>query len=143
MKNCADDKIRNFVFAGHAGAGKTTLSDLLLFKSGVVGRKGSVDNGTSVSDFKPEEQERKSSIYTSLLHCPWQDGHFFFADTPGNTDFCGEAMNAINIADLMILVIDAQLGIGPSTIRAWKQASVRNMPRMIFINGCDREECQI
>ncbi len=143
MKNCAVDKIRNFVLAGHAGAGKTTLADLLLFKAGVVGRKGSVDNGTSVSDFKPEEQERKSSIYTSILHCPWKDGHFFFADTPGNTDFCGEAMNAINIADLMILVIDANLGIGPSTIRAWKQARDRNMPRMIFINGCDRDQVSI
>ena len=73
MKNCAVDKIRNFVLAGHAGSGKTTLADLLLFKAGVVGRKGSVDNGTSVSDFKPEEQERKSSIYTSILNCPWKD----------------------------------------------------------------------
>ena len=67
MKNCPVDKIRNFVLAGHAGAGKTTLADLLLFKSGAVGRKGSVDNGTSVSDFRAEEQERKNSIYTGKL----------------------------------------------------------------------------
>ncbi|MBR6324096.1 MAG: GTP-binding protein, partial [Victivallales bacterium] len=140
MKNCPVDKIRNFVLAGHAGAGKTTLADLLLFKSGAVGRKGSVDNGTSVSDFRAEEQERKNSIYTGILHCPWKDGHFFFADTPGNTDFCGEAMNAINMCDMMILVIDAMSGIGPGTIRAWNQARDRNMPRMIFINGCDRDQ---
>ena len=140
MKNCAADKIRNFVLAGHASSGKTTLADLLLFKGGAVSRRGSVDNGTSVSDFKKEEQERKSSIYTSLLNCPWKDGHFFIADTPGNSDFCGEAMNAINIADLMVLVIDASLGIGPGTIRAWKQARERSMPRMIFINGCDRDQ---
>ena len=143
MKNCPVDKIRNFVLAGHAGAGKTTLADLLLFKSGAVGRKGSVDNGTSVSDFRAEEQERKNSIYTGILHCPWKDGHFFFADTPGNTDFCGEAMNAINMCDMMILVIDAMSGIGPGTIRAWNQARDRNMPRMIFINGCDRDQVNI
>ena len=143
MKNCPVDKIRNFVLAGHAGAGKTTLADLLLFKSGAVGRKGSVDNGTSVSDFRAEEQERKNSIYTGILHCPWKDGHFFFADTPGNTDFCGEAMNAINMCDMMILVIDAMSGIGPGTIRAWNQARDRQMPRMIFINGCDRDQVNI
>ncbi len=140
MKNCAPEKVRNVVLAGHAGSGKTTLADLILFKAGVVGRCGSVDNGTSVSDFRPEEQERKASIYTGVLHAPWQDGHLFLLDTPGNSDFCGEAMNAINVADLMILVVDAMLGIGPGTIRAWKQATERNMPRMIFINGCDRDQ---
>ncbi|NMA19065.1 MAG: elongation factor G [Lentisphaerae bacterium] len=140
MKNCPPERIRNFVLAGHAGSGKTTLADLMLFKAGVVGRRGSVDNGTSVSDFRQEEQERKSSIYSSILHCPWKDGYFYFTDTPGNSDFCGEAMNCINISDLMVLVVDAMLGIGPGTIRAWRQATERNMPRMIFINGCDRDQ---
>ena len=140
MKNCATEKIRNFVLAGHAGSGKTSLADLMLFKAGLVGRIGSVDNGTSVSDFRKEEQEKKSSIYTSVLHMPWKDGHFFFMDTPGNSDFCGEAINAINITDMMVLVIDANLGIGPGTIRAWKHAAERKLPRMIFINGCDRDQ---
>ncbi|NMA43780.1 MAG: elongation factor G [Oligosphaeraceae bacterium] len=140
MKNCAPEKVRNFVLAGHAGSGKTSLADLMLFKSGAVNRRGSVDNGSSVSDFRPDEQERKSSIYSAALNCPWQDGHFFFMDAPGNSDFCGEAMGAINIADMMVLVVDAMLGIGPGTIRAWRQARERNMPRMIFINGCDRDQ---
>ncbi len=115
----------------------------MLFKAGIVGRQGSVDNGTSVSDFRKEEQEKKSSIYTSVLHLPWKDGHFFFLDTPGNSDFCGEAINAINITDMMILVIDANLGIGPGTIRAWKHAEERKLPRMIFINGCDRDQADV
>ena len=115
----------------------------MLFKAGIVGRQGSVDNGTSVSDFRKEEQEKKSSIYTGVLHLPWKDGHFFFLDTPGNSDFCGEAINAINITDMMILVIDANLGIGPGTIRAWKHAEERKLPRMIFINGCDRDQADV
>lgn len=140
MKNCAPEKIRNVVLAGHAGAGKTSLADLILFKGGVVGRRGSVDNGTSVSDFRQEEQDKKGSIFSAILHSPWQDGHLYITDTPGNSDFCGEAMNAVHMADMMILVVDALLGIGPGTIRAWKQAAERNMPRMIFINGCDRDQ---
>ena len=115
----------------------------MLFKAGIVGRQGSVDNGTSVSDFRKEEQEKKSSIYTSVLHLPWKDGHFFFLDTPGNSDFCGEAINAINISDMMILVIDANLGIGPGTLRAWKHAEERKRPRMSFINGCDRDQADV
>ncbi len=140
MKNCPVEKIRNFVLAGHAGSGKTSLADLILFKGGAVGRRGSVDSNTSVSDYRPEEQDKKSSIYTSLLHTAWKDGHFFFADTPGNSDFCGEAMNAINVSDMMVLVIDALLGIGPGTIRAWREARERNLPRCIFLNGCDRDQ---
>ena len=97
MKNCAPERIRNFVVVGHAGAGKTALADLMLFKAGAVSRQGSVDNGTSVSDFRKEEQERKSSIYSAVLNCAWKDGHFFFVDTPGSTDFCGEALNAIGL----------------------------------------------
>ena len=118
MKNCAPDRIRNFVLAGNAGAGKTSLADLMLFKAGAVPRQGSVDNGTSVSDFRKEEQERKGSIYSAVMHCPWKDGHLFFVDTPGSSDFCGEAMNAINAADMMVLVVDAAGEIGPGAIRA-------------------------
>ena len=139
MKNCAPEKIRNFVLAGHAGSGKTSLADLMLFKAGVVKRLGSVDGGTSISDYRKEEQERKSSIYLSVLNAPWKDTHFFLMDTPGTTDFCGRALNAINIADLMVLVVDASSGIGPGTITAWKTAEARKMPRFIFINGCDRD----
>ena len=139
MKNCAPERIRNFVVVGHAGAGKTALADLMLFKAGAVSRQGSVDNGTSVSDFRKEEQERKSSIYSAVLNCAWKDGHFFFVDTPGSTDFCGEALNAINAADLMVLVVDATAGIGPGTIRAWRMARNLHLPRMVFINGLDRD----
>lgn len=139
MKNCAVENIRNFALAGHAGAGKTTLADLLLFKSGIVSRLGSVGEGTSVSDFRDEEKDKKSSIFSSVLHCPWKDSQFFFADTPGYPDFCGEAINAITVADTVLIVVDAAAGIGPGTRRAWKMARDRKQPRAFVINGIDRE----
>ena len=139
MKNFAPDKIRNFVVAGAAGSGKTALADLMLFKAGAVTRQGNVDNGSSVSDFRKEEQDRKCSIYSSVMNCDWKDCHFFFIDTPGGNDSCGEAMNAINAADMMILVVDAATEVGPGTLRAWRQARDRKMPRLVFINGCDHD----
>ena len=132
--------IRNFALVGHAGAGKTTLAELMLFKSGVVPRPGSVDQKTSVSDFRPEEQERKCSLYSAALNCPWKNHHFYFMDTPGSADFCGEALAAQSVADAIIIVVDAVSGIGPGTMRALKQAKANNQPRAIFINGLDRDQ---
>ena len=71
MKDCA--KVRNFVIAGHSGSGKTSLCDLMLFKSGAVSRKGSVAQKNSVSDYTPDEQEKQSSIYAAAMNCEWKD----------------------------------------------------------------------
>ncbi len=140
MKDSSSNKIRNFTLAGHAGSGKTSLADLILYKSGAVTRLGRVDQESSVSDFRPEEHGRKSSIFTSLLNCTWKDHDFFFSDTPGYADFVGEAIGAIGVADLAVIVVDASSGIGPGTIRAWKEARDKNIPRLFFINGLDREQ---
>jgi len=140
VKDVSIENVRNFTLAGHAGAGKTSLADLMVFKSGAVSRAGSVDEGTSVSDFRAEEQERRSSIFTAALHCSWNDHHFFFTDTPGYADFCGEAISAISVADMVVIVVDAGAGIGPGTVRAWKQAAADNTPRAFFITGLDREQ---
>ena len=140
MKDCSAENIRNFVVAGHAGAGKTSLADLMLHKAGVVSRLGSVDQNTSVSDFRQEEQDRKSSLFTASLHSPWQDHHFFFCDTPGYADFCGEATSAIRVADAVLIVVDAAAGIGPGTINAWRHARDNNVPRAFMINGLDRDQ---
>ncbi len=140
MKNCPVEKIRNFAVTGHATAGKTTLCDLMLFKAKAVNRLGSVDQKTSVSDFRAEEQERKHSLYSTSLNCAWNDHHFFFTDTPGAADFCGEAIAAQTVADLALLVVDAVTGLGPSTLRAWKQARINHQPRAIFINGLDKDQ---
>jgi len=133
-------KIRNFALVGHAGSGKTSLSDLMLYKSGAVTRVGSVNEGTSVSDYRPEEQDRKSSVFNAIMNCEWNDHQFFFTDTPGFADFGGEPRSALAASDMALIVVDAVDGIGPGTLRAWKQAKENNIPRAFFINGLDKEE---
>ena len=132
-------KIRNFVVAGHSGAGKTTLCDLMLFKSKAVDRPGSVENGTSYSDFSPDEQEKHSSIYASYLNCLWRDQHFFFTDTPGYGEFIGEVISSFRASGMAVIVMDGVNGIESGTVRAWKFAGEFKIPRIIFVNRLDRE----
>jgi len=132
-------KIRNFVVAGHSGAGKTTLCDLMLYKAKAVDRLGSVDNGTSFSDFSPDEQEKHSSIYASYLNCPWRDQHFFFTDTPGYGEFVGEVISSFRASGMAVIVLDGVKGMESGAARAWKFAGEFKIPRVIFINRLDRE----
>lgn len=140
VKNCTPEKIRNFVIAGHASAGKTSLADLMLHKSKMTARLGSVDQGTSISDYREEEQDKKHSIYSSVMHMPWEDHHFFFVDTPGFADFRGEASAAIQVSDLVMIVVDAVNGIETGAVRVWKQAKENGIPRAFFINGLDKDQ---
>ena len=139
MKKIPATKIRNFAITGHAGSGKTSLADLLLFKSGAVNRLGKVQEKTSISDYRAEEQERQHSLYTTPLHCEWNDHSFFFMDTPGYADFFGDATGGISVCDTALIVVNANEGVEVGTSRAWKTAQQRNIPRAFFINGLDRE----
>ncbi len=139
MNNCDVNKVRNFAIAGHAGCGKTSLSDLMLFKSGKVTRQGKVDQKNSVSDFRPEEQERQHSCSASYLNCTWKDNQFVFIDTPGNPDFIGDATAGLNVCDLALIVVDGVNGLEFGATRAWRTARERNCPRMVFVNTLDRE----
>ncbi len=130
---------RNFVVAGHSGCGKTSLCDLMLFKAGAVDRPGSVDQKTSVSDYTPEEQEKQASIYSAPLNCTWKGNHLFFVDTPGYAEFIGEMIAPMNIADSLLLVVDAVDGLQVGSTRAWKIARGLNIPRFILINRVDRD----
>ena len=131
-------KIRNFAVAGHNGCGKTSLCDLMLFKAGAVDRLGSVDNNTSVSDFTPDEQEKRSSIYSAYLNCAWQDNHFFFTDTPGYGEFVGEVISAFRSCGFAAIVLDGDAGIEIGTIRAWRYATEFKIPKLVVINRLDR-----
>ena len=130
---------RNFVIAGHAGSGKTTLCELLLTKGGVISRPGSVEAGNTVSDFMPDEQERRAGIYASVMNCTWKGHPFFFVDTPGYAEFIGECAAAIRAADAALVVLDGIDGPQIGTARAWKMSKERRIPRFGLVNRLDKE----
>jgi elongation factor G len=130
---------RTFVVAGHPGSGKTSLCDLLLFKAKAVDRLGSVDQKNSVSDFSPEEQEKHSSIYSSVLNCVWKDTMLFMLDTPGYGEFVGECISAMRAADAALVVLDGVEGPQVGTARAWRIARQRGIPRFGLVNRLERE----
>lgn len=130
---------RNFVIAGHSGSGKTILCEALLCKAGVLQRPGTLDAKNTVSDFTPEEQEKQSSIYSSVMNCTWKDTKLFFVDTPGYGEFIGQYVSAVRAADAALVVVDAVDGPQIGTARAWKLSKERGIPRFGVINRLDRE----
>lgn len=132
-------EIKNFVIAGHSGAGKTSLCEQMLFKAKATDRLGSVEAKTTVSDYAPDEREKMSSIYASVLNCQWNGKHFFFMDTPGYAEYVGEPVAAMSVADAALVVIDAVDGPQFGTAKAWKLAREAAMPRMAFVNRMDKD----
>lgn len=132
--------VRNFAVVGHLHSGKTSLCDLMLFKSGKVERAGKTTDKTSVSDYTPEEQAKQSSIYSTALNCKWKDNQFFFMDTPGYGEFIAEAIAAISNADTVLISVDAVDGIQIGSARAWKIARKNNIPVAFYINGMDKDQ---
>lgn len=130
-------KIRNFTIAGHSGCGKTSLSELILFKAGAIDRRGTVQHKTTASDYTNEEHEKLSSIYATPLFCTWQENSLFFIDTPGYGEFIGETVSGLNGSENALLVVDGVTGIATGTIKAWKLAKEMNIPRFFFINRLD------
>jgi elongation factor G len=132
-------QIRNVALVGHGGAGKTSLAEALLFCAGAIPRVGRVEDGSTVSDFDPEEQRRQISVSLSLA--PFElDGHKVnILDTPGYADFVGDVVAALQAADLALFVVSAVEGVEVQTEIAWKLAERRNVPRAIFVNKLDRE----
>jgi len=132
--------VRNFAVVGHLNSGKTSLCDLMLFKSGKVERQGKTTDKTSVSDYTPEEQTKQSSIYSAALNCKWKEHHFFFIDTPGYGEFVAEPIAAISNADTVLISVDAVDGIQIGSARAWKIARKNNIPVAFYINGMDKDQ---
>src|SRR6516165_8759071 len=109
------EDVRNIALVGHAGAGKTTLADDLLFKARAVDRRGSVDDGTSVSDFEDEEKRVKYSIDASVLHLEHKGKQIHLLDAPGKPEFVGAALGALNAVDTAVIVINAVAGVQVNT----------------------------
>ena len=139
MRTYPVDRIRNVAVVGHGGVGKTTLVEALLFAAGAVERMGRVDDGTTTTDFDPEEVRRKMTINTATAPVEWQDHKVNLLDTPGYPDFVGEAYAALRVADAAVFVVDALSGVQVQTEKLWKVAQSRGLPRFVFVNRLDRE----
>jgi len=132
------DKIRNVILLGHNGCGKTSLTEAMLFNSGATNRIGRVEDGNTVSDHDEEEINRSMSLSLSMIRCEWKNHKINILDAPGYSDFQGEMLNGLHVADTVILVLDGSSGIEVGTQQAWEMAVEQNKPLAIFLNKMDR-----
>ena len=139
MEKYRTEQIRNVVLLSHSNAGKTSLCENMLFQAKAIGRLGRVDDGTTTSDYEPEETKRKISINLSLLPLEWNKTKVNLIDTPGYADFVGDIKAAIRAADSAIIVVSAASGVEVGTELVWKYADDASLPRIVFINKVDRE----
>ena len=133
------DKIRNILLAGHGGSGKTALAEAMLFKSGATERMGSTNEGSTVSDFDPEEIRRKISINTSLAATVWQDTRINIIDAPGQFDFIGGMYEGIRAAESVVITVNGKDGVCPGTIKAYNLAAGQNKARMLAVTCMEVE----
>ena len=131
------NEIRNIVLVGHAGAGKTLLTEAILHAAGKIPNKGSVDSGTTVSDFDPREQKLKHSLKSCFCHFDHGGVHANLIDTPGFPDFQGRALSVLPAAETVAIVVNAESGVEMMTQQMMEAAAERNLCRMIIVNKID------
>ncbi len=136
--NVFDDKhIKNIVFVGAHNSGKTTLTETMLFEAGLINRRGTVENKTTVSDYNEIEQERGSSVFATPLHTEWRNYKINIIDTPGLDDFIGEILSSIRVADTVVTVLNAQHGVEVGTEIIWNYIDRYNKPTLFVVNQID------
>ncbi|MFC1993254.1 elongation factor G [Chloroflexota bacterium] len=139
MKQYGLENIRNIVLLSHSGAGKTSAAETILFAAGAINRLGKVDDGTTVSDYDPDEVKRKISINLSLLPCEWKETKINLIDTPGYSDFVGEVKAAMRVSEGAVILVCAASGVEVGTEQVWAYSEESQLPRLVFINKMDRE----
>jgi elongation factor G len=139
MKEYTTEFLRNIALVSHGGAGKTMLAEAFLHATGATTRLGKVEDSTTISDYDEEEQRRKISIYSSVIPIEHRDHKINIIDAPGYTDFVGEAVSALSVADGAIILVDAVAGVEVGTELAWRYADEFNLPRFFVINKMDRD----
>src|SRR5918996_3374235 len=133
------DRIRNIGIIAHIDAGKTTVTERMLFASGSKHRAGEVDMGTTTTDDDPEEAERGITIYSACVQFPWKDVVINLIDTPGHVDFTAEVERSLRVLDGGVVVFSAREGVEAQSETVWRQADKYHVPRIAFINKMDRE----
>jgi elongation factor G len=144
LKSFPTERIRNVAVVGHSGSGKTTLVEALLLRSGAIARAGRVEDGSTVSDFEPEEVKRGISLSLGVAPLEWLDAthgehKINLIDTPGYADFIGDVDAALAVCDLALFVVSAVEGVEVQTEVLWRRCAAMGIPRMVFVNKEDKE----
>ena len=130
--------IRNIGFIAHIDAGKTTVTERVLYFAGRIYKIGGVDEGTTSMDWMAQERERGITITSAATTCEWNDHSINIIDTPGHVDFTAEVERSLRILDGGVVIFDAVAGVQPQSETVWRQADKYNVPRICFINKMDR-----
>ncbi len=138
MGALALDKIRNIGFVAHIDAGKTTVTERILYYTGRIHRLGDVDEGTATTDWMIQEKERGITITSAATFCRWRDAFINIIDTPGHVDFTAEVERALRVLDGLVVIFSAVEGVEPQSETVWRQADRYGVPKIAFINKMDR-----
>ena len=139
MEQFTTQNIRNVVLLGHSGAGKTSLGEAMLYGTQAISRVGRVEDGSTTSDFEPEEHRRQTSLQLAILPCVWKGVKINVIDTPGYADFLGETASALRAADAAAIVLSAPSGVEVGADIAWQRVRELGIPAIVFVNKMDRE----
>src|SRR5688572_21958600 len=131
-------RTRNLGILAHVDAGKTTLTERILYATGATYKRGEVHDGTTVTDFDPQERGRGITIFAAAVTCTWADHRINIIDTPGHVDFSDEVERSLRVLDGAIAVFDAVAGVEPQSESVWRQADRYGVPRIAFVNKMDR-----
>ncbi|HTN68115.1 MAG TPA: elongation factor G [Dysgonamonadaceae bacterium] len=140
MKVYKTDEIKNIAILGGSGTGKTTFAEAILFESGLIKRRGTVDAGNTVSDYFPVEKEYGYSVFSTLISIEWKDKKMNYFDCPGSDDFIGGVISALNVSDMALMLIDAPSGVEVGTMNQFRYTKRLNKPVMFIINQIDHEK---
>src|SRR5437763_9560968 len=132
-------KIRNVAVVGHRGTGKTSLVEAMLFQAGAANRLGTVESGSTVSDWDEDEQRRHMSLAASICHLEWQGRKINLIDTPGDAGFQGDAIAALRVVEGAVFAVSAVMGVEVQTSRHWQRADQAGLSRLVVVNMLDRE----
>lgn len=132
--------VKNIVLLGHAGSGKTSLAECMLFEAGLINRKGTVEEQNTVADYHELEHERGNSIFSKLLHTKWRGYKINILDTPGYDDFVGEVLSALRVADTGVMVLNASMGVEVGTDVIWEYTEKFRTPMIFAVNKLDHDK---
>ena len=141
MKVYQSNQIKNIAILGNDGAGKTTLTETLLFEAGVISRRGRITQKNTVSDYFPVEQEYGYSVFSTVFHTEWNGKKLNFIDCPGSDDFVGAAMTALTVTDTAVLLINGASGVEVGTQNHFRYTEKLGKPAIFLINQLDHEKC--